>query len=411
MPWITELDDSDPTDDIGAPLIEIGWVVAGPPDGVHRRALDQARDRLLAYLQKSFPGFTWRMPIVRREELVRTNREEPVVLLDYGVAERDAKHWDFAFIVTNADLVSHYKPYALGAPSRAVSVAVMSTARLDRQTAPVATASGERLTTLANRIVALALHLFGHLNGLPHQEDPRGYMYDLQTTDDLDRMTSFTPVHGERLRAMLREVADVRLEEEPESGRAHPLWFYAQAAWTGRGDIISAIVQAKPWRFPSRLTRLTTTAVSALLLLLVTAEVWELGMSQSVAQVIGLSVCALMLTSIHILLRQRLLVRRQAGSLSEQTVITNVAIVSVVGLGMVTTYGWLFSGVLGLSLLIFRRPVVAGWAVALGGDIQAFHYVVLAAFVASLGIFIGALGASFEQEHYFRHITYIDEET
>jgi hypothetical protein len=74
--------------------------------------------------------------------------------------------------------------------------------------------------------------------------------------------------------------------------------------------------------------------VSALLLLLVTAEVWELGMSQSAAQVIGLSICALLLTCIYTLLRQRLLVRRQAGSLSEQTVITNIAITSVVGLGM-----------------------------------------------------------------------------
>jgi predicted Zn-dependent protease len=411
MPSTTDFANSSITHNSGTHLIEIGWIVAGRLDDPDRQAFTRARHHLLTYVQQTFAEFTWRMPMVHREELVRTNREEPVVLLDYGVVERDAKHWDFAFIVTNADLISHYKPYALGAPSRAVSVAVMSTARLDQQTTPTATASEERITTMANRIVALALHLSGHLNGLPHHEDPHRYMYDLQTTDDLDRMASFSPAHEERLRAILREVADVCLEEEPTSVRAHPFWFYAHAAWTGRDDIISAIVQAKPWSFPFRLTRLTTAAVSALLLLLVTAEVWELGMSQSAAQVIGLSIGALLLTCIYTLLRQRLLVRRQAGSLSEQTVITNIAITSVVGLGMLTTYGWLFSSVLGLSLLIFRRPVVAGWVVALDGEIRACHYVVLAAFVASLGILIGALGASFEQQHYFRHITYVDEET
>jgi hypothetical protein len=52
-----------------------------------------------------------------------------------------------------------------------------------------------------------------------------------------------------------------------------------------------------------------------------------------------------------------------------------------------------------------------GWAASLNGEIQAVHYVVLAAFVASLGLLIGALGASFEQHYYFRHVTYIDEET
>jgi predicted Zn-dependent protease len=411
MPNPTEVVHSAVTENSATPLIEIGWIIAGRLDDAEREALYQARDHLLAYLQKTFAGFIWRMPVVHREELVRTNREELVVLLDYGVAERDAKHWDFAFIITDADLIGHYKPYTLGAPSRAVNVAVMSTARLDPHITSPPAASEERIATIARRMFALALHLFGHLNGLPHQEDPRSYMYDLQTPEDLDRMSSFTPALEEPLRASLHEVADVRLEEEPTSIRAHPLRFYARAAWTNRAGIMSAIVQAKPWSFPLRLTRLTTAAMSALLLLLVTAEVWDVGMSQSAAQVIGLSLFALLLTSIYTLIRQRLLVRRQVGSLSEQTVITNIAIASVVVLDMLTTYGLLFSSVLGLSLLIFGQPVIADWVVSLDGDVQAVHYIVLAAFVASLGILIGALGASLEEQYHFRHITYIDEET
>ena len=410
MPNSMESVNSAVAENSATPLIEIGWSIAGRLDDADREAFHRARDHLLAYLQKTFAGFIWRMPVVRREELVRTNREELVVLLDYGIAERDAKHWDFAFIITDADLIGHYKPYTLGAPSRAVNVAVISTARLDPHTAPP-TASEDRQAIIARRIVALALHLFGHLNGLPHQEDPRACMYDLQTAEDLDRMSSFTPALEERLRATLQEVADVRLEEEPTSVRAHPLRFYVRAAWTSRAAIMSAIVQAKPWSFPFRLTRLTTAAVSALLLLLVTAEVWDVGMSQSAAQVIGFSLFALLLTSIFTLIRQRLLVRRQVRSLSEQTVITNIAIASVVVLGMLTTYGLLFSSVLALSLLIFSQPVIADWVVSLDGDVQAMHYVVLAAFVASLGILIGALGGSFEEQYHFRHTTYIDEET
>ena len=90
---------------------------------------------------------------------------------------------------------------------------------------------------------------------------------------------------------------------------------------------------------------------------------------------------------------------------------TNVAITAVVLLGMLTTYGLLFIGTLICSLLLFRHQVVAGWVVSLDDDIQVVHYVILAAFVAPLGLLIGALGASFEQHYYFRHITYIDEET
>jgi hypothetical protein len=254
------------------------------------------------------------------------------------------------------------------------------------------------------------LHLFGHLNGLSHYNDAHSYMYDLATVNDLDHMTHFTAAQAERLTANLYEVADLRLEEEP-TARPHPLWFYARGVWIGRDDILSAILRAKPWEFPFRLSRLTTAAISALLILLVTAEVWDVGMSQSTNLVIGLSLCTLLLTSVYILKRQQLLMRREGGRLSEQTVVTNVAITAVVLLGMLTTYGLLFIGTLICRLLLFRHQVVAGWVVSLDDDIQVVHYVILAAFVAPLGLLIGALGASFEQHYYFRHITYIDEET
>jgi hypothetical protein len=160
-----------------------------------------------------------------------------------------------------------------------------------------------------------------------------------------------------------------------------------------------------------RLSRLTTAAISALLILLVTAEVWDVGMQQPPELVVGLSLGALGLTSLYILTRQRLLTRRHTRALSEQTVFTNMAITLVVLLGMLTTYGLLFTGALTLGLVFFPRQVITGWATSLQDTMHMVHYLVLAAFVASLSLLIGALGASFEQQHYFRHITYIDEET
>jgi predicted Zn-dependent protease len=393
------------------PLIEIGWVVAGRLDDADQAAVDQAREDLLAYLQKTFAAFTWHMPVVEHAELVRHTREEPVVLLDYGITERATKHWDFALVVTGADLHSYYKPYALGAPSRSVNVAVMSTVRLDPQATHSAATLDERTVVMARRLGALALHLFGHLNGLSHHDDPHEYMYDVQTVDDLEQMTHFSAPHMAQLTTSLWEVADVRLEEAEPAASAQPLWFYVRSLWIGRDDIRSAMLRAKPWQFPFRLGRLTTAATSALLILLVTAEVWDVGMQQPPGLIMGLWLFTLGLTSLYILKRQRLLTHRQTGVLSEQTVFTNISITLVVLLGMLTTYGLLFTGALTLGLVFFQRRVITGWAVSLHGAIHTGHYVLLAAFVASLGLLIGALGASFEQQHYFRHITYIDEET
>jgi predicted Zn-dependent protease len=225
----------------GSRLIEVGWVIVGRIDATDREAVFKARDRLLADLRQTFATFTWRMPIVQREEWSQDFRAEPAALLDYGMAERDVNHWDFAFIVTDVDLVSYYKPYALGALSRSVSVGIISTARLDPQAAHQEATNEERLSVMPRRIAALGLHLFGHLNGLVHDEAVDGYMYNVETVDDLDRLVHFPTAQSKQLEANLHEVADVRLEEESTSARTHPLWFYMQGIWRGRADIAGAI--------------------------------------------------------------------------------------------------------------------------------------------------------------------------
>ena len=407
-----ESNDSEAMADLSrAQLIEIGWVIVGRIDQTDRDALYQAKNDLIESLGQIFPGFTWRMPIIQREEWGQLFRAEPAALLEYGMIERDMRHWDFVFIVTDMDLVSHYKPYALGALSRSVSTGIISTARLDPQSTHTAATDSERRAVMTRRISALSLHVFGHLNGLAHHDSTENYMYDVEATHDLDQMRCFVDGQVEQLKANLHEVGDLRLEEEATSVRTHPLRFYSRGAWRARADIARAIVQAKPWQFPFRLSRLTTAAISALLIFLITAEAWELGMSQPIGRVIALAVIALLMTSFYILRRQRLLMRRETSGLSEQTVITNISVTAVVALGMLTTYSLLFLAALGLSALFFRHQLVSAWAASLEGYITPVHYVILAAFVASLGLLIGALGASFEQQHYFRHVTYIDEET
>ncbi|MEE4144202.1 MAG: hypothetical protein V2I26_05320, partial [Halieaceae bacterium] len=91
------------------PLVEIGWLVAGKLDEVDLRATGHARQAVREELARTFPQFQWRMPLVHWEELTTGPRAEPAELLEYGVADRNAKHWDFAAIVTGAELVGHYR--------------------------------------------------------------------------------------------------------------------------------------------------------------------------------------------------------------------------------------------------------------------------------------------------------------
>lgn len=405
----------EPNADAPAPLVEVGWVVVGRVDAVDREAVQQARAAVLRYFREQFPAFRWQMPVTWRKEARPPSPAEPIRLLDIGASERDAHRWDLAFVITAVELKSYYKSFTLGTPSSALDTALISTARLDPAASIDQADRDERVATTARRLRALFIHLFGHLNDLPHQDDPGDFMYDLRTVGALDQM--HTLADHERLHAELNEIAQERLEESADyrgqSGRDRVLrfWFGLRVLGQELGDVLRTIGHIKPWLFPLRFSRMTTAAVSTLLILMMTAEAWDLGMSQPLARVALLSVVALLGTSGYIIKRQRLLMRRQRARLSEQRVIAQMSVTGAVVLGMLTVYLGLFATVLGVGTALFAPDLIGSWAASLQGAARPRHFVALAGFLATLGLLTGALGASFEQESYFRHVALLDEET
>lgn len=391
------------------PLIELGWLIISSLSPPELQAVTAARDRMLAFLQQQFPQFQWRMPLLRKRKPLRQNHDEAAVLLQEGLKERDTYHWDFAFVITATDLKSYYKPYSLAMPSQALAVAVISLARLIPQTL----SDGEKtdVSLLTQRLATVGLHMLGDLNGLKHSPEPEHVMYQLGDESHLDRMKDYGEREKSQLGEELMDIADVRLEEQTQTRPRSYFRFYSTAIWYLRDDIAGAVLQASPWEFPLRLNRLTTAAISTLMILLMTAEVWDLGMHQSMGFMSFFSALILLGTSAFIIKRQKLLLRRSAQHLTEQAVISNSAIVIVVVLGMITTYLLLLGVALLLSGILFPGNLILSWVTSLESDsLTLSDYFAFAQMIAALGIVIGSLGASFEGQSYFQHIAYVDEE-
>ncbi len=391
-------------------LVDIGWVIAGHMDRVDLAAVVQAREEALLYLQRTLPQFTWRITLVHRVELVRELRVEPIELLDAVAAERLARQWDFAFALTSADLETEFKDWMFGCPARSMAAAVLSTVRLDPLAWRDHADGEERIEQIAHRVFALFLHLLGHLAGLGHSDQPTSAMHPIETVYDLDMIEGYDDESLESLVADLRDVADLRVEEE-RGGQGGWVGFYLRALWRGRDDVWDAVRANRPWSLLYRLNTLTTAAVSTTVILLMTAEAWDLGMTLSNAFVGEISLVSLLFTTWFIVRRQGLLVRRVRSQWTEQTVVTNASIVLTILSGMAALYLMLFGMVCLLSLVLFRPSLVSGWVSSLGGPPEPVHYLRLAGLVATLGLGIGALGATIEDQTDFRHIAFIDEET
>lgn len=381
------------------PRVDVGILTSGsmPMDLV-----DQSVELLAARLRERFPDFDWCFFEQRWAPQRGAPTTEPSTLLIRAAERRDAASWDFVLVITDADLAGHYQHYAFSMLSRPLDAAVVSLARLH--------ALGPRADRRSARMATLLQQALAHLAGLDGHTAPDNLLYRPTHAENLDAMTNLTQEQAERWRCHLVEIADQRLEETPHTHP--PLRFLMAAAWINRTEIAQAILGARPWQLPYRLGRLTAAAVSSLAIITLTAESWDLGLSLDGARISALGAAALVGTTLYVTAKQRLLLKR-AVARTEQTVVTAVASVFIVFLGMLTTWVLLvFLGFGGASLL-FPDQVIAGWApAALAGpsDITGATLLRMATFAASLATMIGALGASFEDEHYFRHIVLIDEE-
>lgn len=401
---------ADRPQDAARPQIDVGLVLAGSLDDIDREAVNAARRQLTEELHVRLPDFTWNLALVTREQPGLQHREEPGVFLLSGQAERDAWKWDLVFVITAADLIGHYKPFAFATVSRTLDLAVLSTARIDPGSVDTTVDRATRIRLIAERLVVLLFRCLGHLNGLDAVADRDNLMSDAEDVAELDRMRDLTDEQRAVLTRNLHAVADPRLEEEATTVPMSTPAFLVKAAWTQRREIAASVREARPWQFPIHLSRLTTAAGSAMIVLLLTAETWDFALSQSLLSVALLMLVIVGLTTVHVVMKQQLLVRRQDRPLSEQIAVSNISSVAIVLSGLTSTLLLLFVVSLTLSLLLWSDTVVESWAASIGSEIAARHYRLMCGVVAAFSLAIGALGAAFEEPSYFRHVIFVDEE-
>ncbi|MEZ6091947.1 MAG: hypothetical protein R3C05_28870 [Pirellulaceae bacterium] len=392
-------------------LIEIGVIIAGPLDDVDRRASAKAIEMTREKLREFFPDFHFEITAVGRPELATEGKIPPSVLLQRAVENRDAKHWDFSFVLTAADLSGMYAPYCFAALSRPFDAAIFSLSLIDPIALDAKSGEENRIDRIAKRLMQLMLHAVGHLTGLSPSSEPRELMYHPASASEIDSMEHFSAEQLQRQRQSLAEIADQRLEES--SRTLGNYWLFAsRAIWINRREIVQAIWGARPWEFPRRLSRLTLASVSTVAVLLMTAEAWELGLSQPWHRVLALIIVSIVITTAYVVTRQQLLLRRNRQH-SEQTVMTSMSAIGIVLVGMLVTWIGLVAIGLSFSWMLFEDSLISGWAGSTEIEPEAVGwttYLQMSGFCASVGLLIGALGASFESQNYFRHVIFVDEE-
>ncbi|EPX80543.1 hypothetical protein Salmuc_03860 [Salipiger mucosus DSM 16094] len=378
--------------------MEIGWLLEGDLPVEQRNAAKEAAAEMQRTLADLLPGFHWVIETIERPGTTERGPVEPVRLLDAAEIDRHQRGWDFVFVVTRRELRGRERQRVLGVTAGIFASALVSTAFLSDP------ASEQK--PLGARLHTLTMHVFGRLNGLAPDDAPT-WMRPVENPDDLDEMEGYAPPAANALSARMEEVADLRVEETEDAGKGW-LRFYARSLWQNRGALPGVIARMRPWSFPLRLHRLMTAAGSALAVLIMTAESWEVAANLSAAKIAILSLAAILGTSGYLIRAQHLLASRR-GPLREQRAVSNAGITAAVVAGMAVTY----AGILALASVfaagLFGDDLIVAWT-GVSDTAAVSVRARLAALAACLSVVIGALGAAFEPYGYFRHVTQIDDE-
>lgn len=325
----------------------------------------------------------------------------PLDFLHIGLTEKLERSVHFLLIVTEVDLSAQTFSYTLALPSQITNVGVVSVKRLDPAfwgEAP------DEERTVAN-LATLLLHTFGHLLNIPHADAPDNVMYDFAGVDDLSRMTQLTTTQRDAMERALPLEA-----HERTSDGSH--WaFTFQILWDDKLSIARAVRRANPLQLVTRLPTMITAALSVIIVLFFSAEVWDVGSTVELYQLALFSIISIVASTAvlyrvfsfgGVLSRERVL--------AESTVVTGAATTLSLLLTMLILFMVFMLLTYAGTAFIFPRKLMETWP-TVDPAVRPLDHIKLSLFVAALGLLAGSLGGRADSKDLVRAVLFVDEET
>ena len=325
----------------------------------------------------------------------------PLRFLEMGLAEKLERNLPFLLIVTEVDLSSSSLAYTLALPSQLTNIAVLSTQRLD----PEFWGDPPDLERAARRLASLMLHCFGHLNALPHANEPTNVMYALEGVEDLDGMTLLNADQLAQISRTLPREARGRSTREDKPG------FVLRMLLENTGAIAQAVVRANPFRLLTMMPTMLAAAMSVIVVLLFSAETWDVASAVSVPQIATFSLMCLA-SAAFVLYRafafDTLLSRDRR--ITESGIVTMAATILCLVLTLLLMFV-LFGGLMYIVIItVFPERLMESWP-GTGGATTGVDHLKLSLFLAAMGVLAGSLGGRSDSRDLVRGVLFITEET
>lgn len=352
-----------------------------------RTLAEEFLPHILTRLKDDFPEFTWKLEL-GSNLAVAGELLSPVKIFDLAYLEMLERRWDFCVVVTGGRLNPRESSSAWLKVSVNHSSAVISLHGLqpflgDREAAKVL-------------FINLFLEALARLNGVRRA--------DVTALLGEEKVIRYTAGEKEEMSRHLRELAGAVPWEK--LGEISRLAWYLRVMFRHPVWVARAVISLRPWAMVYRSTRLLFASLAATILSLATMEFWDLGVGQSIWRTALLATGLILLATLFVVWKHRLLVQEEGGRGSVHAAVFDVSTILSILLGFTLLFVALFAVNVFLSMAIFPRPLVSRWLALDTEKVPLSVYFRVSLFSSCLALAVGALGAGLEDSEYFRFMLY-----
>ncbi len=381
--------------------VHLGVLVAPSPRGDAAALVDFAdavADRSARVLSAE-SGREWRVHREEPQHLRDAGDRRPSDFLDEAGDRIVRAPYDILVVVTDVRLRGRRHRFVPGVASDAARVAVLSTHRLRsaprdepvrRPDAPVVVGNGAALLT----------HLLGHVAGLSHART--GVMAPFDFDPDRTDVPDFGSAQRPRLAAGARRL--VTGEPRPEGALAR-VRYYGSVAVSNWRRIGRTLLRNRAPLLSLSLPTLTSAAVIPTLILVFSAETWDVGVHLTNVTAIAFFFGSIVAASAYLVVAHGLLFPREPGvTAPRQLAVVNLVVAGTMVAAVAGLFAFVATLMLLIELVIFPQDLITTWPSLEDPVVRLADLVRTAGFISALGVLTGALAGGLESRTIIHHL-------
>ncbi|WP_327051150.1 hypothetical protein [Halomicrococcus gelatinilyticus] len=342
----------------------------------------------------------WRFHTEELARLSDNDTRRPSEFLDRATHRMVEGPYDLTVVVTDVPLLSNRQRFVPGLASPLGRIAVVSTEILQRATRKGPARPLDSPPVRWNA-ATLLLHLVGHVLGARHR-DGGGVMAPFRFDPDRRGVPAFDATVERYLYRIRDRVPE---EEVPTRGPLRRLGFYAVSAARNPGQILRALVDSRAPLLPLSLPKLATAAVTPTLVIVFSAESWDVGFNMTDATAAAFAVASVVFAALYLLFVQNLSFPRERHRvITEHTALVNVTVFLVLLFAMVGLFALVGAIILTIELLVFPQNLMSNWPSLEEPAVGIADLVRTGAFISTVGVLTGALAGGLESRTILRHL-------